>query len=134
MEVGYETYGPTMDEITFENITVLHNFHKAAISLHNSDDAYITNVTYKNITIEDGSMLGDNQNDGLNDFLIDFTIAYNIEWTKSEGVRGTVDGITIDNIKIYSLKDSIVSRIQGESEESKIKNVQISNIEIAKTQ
>lgn len=132
MEVGYETYGPTMDEITFENITVLHNFHKAAISLHNSDDANITNVTYKNITIEDGSMLGDNQNDGLNDFLVDFTIAYNIEWTKSEGVRGTVDGITIDNIKIYSLKDSIVSRIQGESEESKIKNVQISNIEIAK--
>lgn len=132
MEVGYETYGPTMDEITFENITVLHNFHKAAISLHNSDDANITNVTYKNITIEDGSMLGDNQNDGLNDFLIDFTITYNIEWTKSEGVRGTVDGITIDNIKIYSLKDSIVSRIQGESEESKIKNVQISNIEIAK--
>lgn len=131
MEVGYETYGPTMDEITFENITILHNFHKAAISLHNSDDANITNVTYKNITIEDGSMLGDNQNDGLNDFFIDFTIAYNIEWTKSEGVRGTVDGITIDNIKIYALKDSIVSRIQGESEESKIKNVQISNIEIA---
>ena len=90
MEVGYETYGPTMDEITFENITVLHNFHKAAISLHNSDDANITNVTYKNITIEDGSMLGDNQNDGLNDFLIDFTIAYNIEWTKSEGVLSLI--------------------------------------------
>ena len=131
MEVGYETYGPTMDEIIFENITVLHNFHKAVISMHNSDDANITNVTYKNITIEDASMLGDNQTDGENDFLMDFTIAYNIDWTKSEGKRGTIDGVTIDNIKIYQMKDTIVSRMLGESTESKIANVSISNFEIA---
>lgn len=130
MEVGYETYGPTMDDIVFENITVLHNFHKAAISMHNSDDANITNVTYKNVTIEDASMLGDNQTDGENDFLMDFTIAYNIEWTKSEGNRGTIDGVTIDNIKVYQMKDTIVSRMLGESDTSKIKNVSISNIEI----
>lgn len=130
MEVGYETYGPTMNDITFEDITIFHNYHKAAISLHNCDDANISNVTYKNITIEDGSMLGDNQQDGLNDFLFDFTIAYNIDWTKSEGIRGTVDTINIENIKIYNLKDTIISRIMGESQESSIKNVSIKDVEI----
>ena len=33
------------------------------------------NVTYKNITVEDAQMLGDDRNDGENDFLIDFKIA-----------------------------------------------------------
>ncbi|MDE7213194.1 MAG: discoidin domain-containing protein, partial [Anaeroplasmataceae bacterium] len=131
MEVGYETYGATMDEITFENITVLHNFHKAAISIHNSDDADITNVTYKNITIEDAQMLGDNQTDAENDFFIDFTIAYSIDWTKSEGDRGTINGVTIENVKIYKIADTIVSRMSGESATSKIQNVSIKGIEIA---
>ncbi|MDE7095478.1 MAG: hypothetical protein K2O23_03225, partial [Anaeroplasmataceae bacterium] len=131
MEVGYETYGATMDDITFENITVLHNFHKAAISIHNSDDADITNVTYKNITIEDAQMLGDNQTDAENDFFIDFTIAYSIDWTKSEGDRGTINGVTIENVKIYKIADTIVSRMSGESATSKIQNVTIKGIEIA---
>ena len=130
MEVGYETNGPTMDQISFENITVIHNFHKAAISLHNCDDAHITNVTYKNITIEDGQMLGDAQEDGENDFLIDFTIAYNIDWTQSGGDRGSVDGITIENVKVYELNDSIVSRMNGESLASSINNVTINGLEI----
>ena len=63
MEVGYETNGPTMNDINFKNITIVHNFHKAAISLHNCDDATITNVTYQNITLEDGQMLGDDRED-----------------------------------------------------------------------
>lgn len=131
MEVGYETYGPTMDEIVFENITILHNFHKAAISIHNSDDAVITNVKYKNITMEDAQMLGDNQTDGENDFLIDFTIAYSIDWTKSEGERGTIQGVEIENIKVYKQAETIVSRMSGESVNSKISDVTIKGIEIA---
>ena len=71
MEVGYETYGPTMDGITFQDITVVHAMHKAVISLHNCDQAKITNVTYKNITVEDCQTLGDNREDRENDFLID---------------------------------------------------------------
>lgn len=130
MEVGYETYGATMDNINFNNITVIHNYHKAAISLHNCDDANITNVHYKNITIEDASMLGDNQQDGENDFLIDFTIAYNIDWTKSEGKRGKVSDIDIENVKVYNMKDSIISRMLGESNDSIISNVNIKNVEI----
>lgn len=131
MEVGYETNGPTMDNITFKNITVIHNFHKACMSIHNCDDATITGVHYENITLEDGSMLGDVQDDGINDFLIDMTIAFNPEWTKSEGRRGKIKDVTFKNIKVNSLKDSILSRMQGESEESSIEGVTFENIVIA---
>ena len=130
MEVGYETYGPTMNNISFENITVVHNFHKAVISMHNCDDAVITNVAYKNITLEDGHMLGDDRNDKENDFLMDFTIAFNPEWTKSQGDRGSVDGVNIENVKVYYMEDSITSRFLGEKGESAIKNVSIKGMKI----
>ena len=131
MEVGYETYGPTMDNIRFQNITIIHNFHKPAISLHNCDDAEITNVYYQNITLEDGQMLGDDQNDGENDFFVDMTIAYNPEWTKSQGDRGSVDGVIIDNVKVYRIAESCISRMAGESAASQIKNVRIGDIDYA---
>ena len=130
MEVGYETYGATMNNISFENITVVHNFHKALISMHNCDDAVITNVKYKNITLEDGHMLGDDRNDGENDFLIDFTIAFNVEWTKSEGDRGSIDGVEIENVNVYFMESTIGCRFLGEKGESSIKNVSIKGIKI----
>lgn len=135
MEVGYETYGAYMKDITFRNITVLNNFHKAAISIHNSDQAEISNVNYENITIEKAYMFGDNQTDGENDYLIDFTIAYSIEWTKSGGDRGSIDGVNVTNVKVYEEgkideEATIKSRIFGESAASKIKNVTIKGVEI----
>ncbi len=129
-EVGFETNGATMNDIQFRNVTILHNYHKAAMSIHNCDDADITNVTYSNITIEDARMKGDNQLDGLEDYLIDITIAYNENWTQSGGLRGTIDGVRFDNIKVLRMADSIVCRINGESSTSYVENVEISNLEI----
>jgi len=128
MEVGYETNGPTMDDITFKNITVIHNFHKPVISLHNSDDANINHVTYQNITVEDGQMLGDNRNDGENDFFIDFTIAFSSEWSLSGGVRGKVSNILVKDVNVYQMASSVVSRMNGESATSNIDGVVLSNI------
>ena len=131
MEVGYETNGITMSNITFNNITVVHNFHKAVISMHNCDDAIISNVKYQNITLEDGQMLGDVRDDGENDFLIDFTIAYNADWTKSAGDRGVIKDIEITNVNVYKMLDSISARFLGESEVSNISNVKIKGLKIA---
>jgi len=133
MEVGYETNGPTMDGITFKNIVVVHNFHKAAMSIHNCDDAVITNVKYANITIEDGEMLGDNRTDPEDDYFIDILIAYNAEWTKSGGARGSVSNVTFDNVKVLNLASTIFSRINGESTGSDVKNVTFKNINLAGT-
>ncbi len=130
MEVGFETNGPTMSNITFRNITVIHNFHKPVMSIHNSDDADVTNVVFENITLEDGQMFGDNRDDGLDDYFIDLTIAYSIEWSKSGANRGSIDGVTFKNIKSVGLADSIISRINGEGSDSAVKNVSFENIYI----
>lgn len=130
-EVGYETHGESMRDITFKNITVLHNFHKAALSIHNADQAKISGVTYENITIEDAAMRGDNQLDGENDLFIDLVIAFNREWSKSGGERGSVSDIAFRNIKVLKMADTIVSRLVGESEASAISGVTFQNIEIA---
>lgn len=130
MEVGYETYGATMDNITFRDITVLHNFHKAVISCHNSDQAEITNLSYKNITIEDAATLGDNQEDGENDFFMDFTVQYSPEWTMSEGERGSIKGVEISNVKILEKAPTCVARFRGESDVSSIEDVRISGLEV----
>lgn len=129
MEVGYETNGKVLKDVTFKNITVLHNYHKAAMSIHNCDDADISNIVYESITVEDARMLGDNQNDGLEDYLIDITIAYNQNWSKTDE-RGTVNGVRFENIKVLDMADSIVCRINGESAQKNVQNVTIKGVEI----
>lgn len=127
-EVGFETNGATIDNVIFQNITIIHNYHKAAMSIHNCDDAAITNITYRNITLEDGQMLGDNRYDLVDDYLIDITIAYNLEWSKADH-RGPVSKILFDNIKVLSLADSVVCRMNGESG-APVSDVTVSNVEI----
>lgn len=131
MEVGYEANGETMDEITFNNIIVVHNFHKAVISMHDADDAKITNVKYTNITVEDCQTLGDNRNDNENDFLIDLCVLYNQDWSKSTNIKGSVNGVTIENVRVYKILDSIISRVNGYSPTATISNVVIKNVDVA---
>lgn len=81
MEIGYETNkgdkeNSTIENVTFEDITVLHNFHKPVLSIHNADNAAISNVTYKNIVVEDACMgLGDGTKE-----LIDLQVLTNSGW------------------------------------------------------
>lgn len=130
MEVGYETYGPKMENVTFKNITVLHNFHKAAMSIHNADNAQISGVTYENVTIEDAQMLGDNQNDGENDFLIDITIAFNTEWTESGAQRGSIKNVTFKNVKVLEMAQTIKCRMFGEGAQSNVDGVTLTNLSV----
>lgn len=131
MEVGYEAHGDKMDDVTFNNIVVIHNFHKAVISMHDADDAQISNVKYTNITVEDCQTLGDNRTDGENDFLIDLCVLYNQDWSRSTNIKGTVKNVLIENVWVYSILPSIISRINGESPTANIDGVTIKNIELA---
>lgn len=108
MEIGYETnkggkLKPTIQNITFQNITVLHNFHKPVMSIHNADDAAISGIRYRNIIVEDASMgKGDA---GDNAQLIDITIAQS-SWS-STTKRGTVADVVFDGIYVLDGDDSI---------------------------
>ncbi len=130
MEIGYETYGATMANIVFQDITVLHNFHKPVMSIHNSDQAAITNVTFRNITVEDAQMIGDNASLTTDDFLIEVFIRYHQVWSKSADQRGTINGVVFDNIKVISGKEDIISLIHGYDTTHNTENITISDIEI----
>jgi polygalacturonase len=124
-EIGYETLGPRMDGITFEDITVLHNFHKPVMSIHNSDQAHIQNVTFRDITVEDAQMgLGDATNDN---FLIDLSIAES-QWSRSEE-RGNISNVLFENITVLGGLHT-PSRIRGFDESHAIDGVTIRNLNI----
>ena len=134
MEIGYETdkgmtLDPEISEVLFENITVLYNFHKPVISIHNADDAYIHDITYRNITVENAFMQGDN---GNNKELIEMSLQKNGSWTTVKDEYGSIDNILIDGLTVVNTADGRVpdSRFFGHSEENRITNVTLQKITI----
>lgn len=131
MEIGYETNKGKRDNasitnVTFEDICVLHNYHKPVISIHNGDDAIVSGITFKDITVEDAQM---GSGDGsVMPYLIDLHIGYNEQWSRTED-RGQIKDINIDGVRVLSGK-FCSSRIQGYDEEHTVSNVSISNLEI----
>lgn len=122
-EIGYETRAKVIENINFCNITVLHNFHKPVISIHNSDQAAVRNVIFENIVVEDAQM-------GLGDgtpYLIDFTTTES-QWSASI-IRGTIDSVTIRNVQVLAGRKPSI-RIWSNDESSKIDNVTISGLTI----
>lgn len=101
MELGYETVGERFCNITFENVTVLHAMHKAVMSIHNANNALIEDVTFRNITVEDGLYAAEYAG------LFDFRILYSKEWSDqhtSPTPLGEVTGVTAENIKVVSAR------------------------------
>jgi len=131
MEVGYETNkGKKSDamisDVVFEDIVVLHNFHKPVISVHNADDAQVCDITFKNICVEDCQV---GSGDGIEmPYLIDMNIAENANWSSTKE-RGSIHDITIDGVTVLSGR-RVGSRIKGFDEEHKVTNVKIKGLNI----
>ncbi|HHW56298.1 MAG TPA: hypothetical protein GXX15_01250 [Clostridia bacterium] len=127
-EIGYETNkgkqpNSTISNITFKNITVLYNFHKPVISIHNSDDALVENITYQNIVVENAQMGSGDAGD--NNQLIDFAILPS-QWSSTHE-RGNIRAVTVENVKV--LRGNFPpSRIVGYDENHTIENVKIKNL------
>lgn len=131
MEVGYETNkgneeGAYISQVTFKDITVLNNFHKPVISIHNGDDANVDNITFENITVENAQM-GSGDGDEM-PYLIDFNIAQSSNWSTTKE-RGTISNITVNGLTVLSGKECS-SRIKGYDAEHKVSNVVISNMTV----
>lgn len=131
MEIGYETNkgnkpDAKITNISFEDITVLNNFHKPVISVHNADDAMVSDILFKNIVVENAQM---GSGDGAEmPYLIDLHITQSTNWSKTRE-RGQIRNVTIDNVKVLSGRNN-PSRIKGYDAEHTIENVTISNLEI----
>ena len=133
MEIGYETdkgltLDPEISDVLFEDITVLYNFHKPVISIHNSDDAFVHGITYRNILVEHAFMQGDN---GNNKELIEMTLQ-NSSWSTVRDEFGSIDGVLIDGLTVLNTADGKIprSRLSGQDEEHRITNVTLKNVNI----
>ena len=122
-EVGYETRAKSIRNILFRDITILHNFHKPVMSIHNSDNAAIRNVRFENITVEDARM---GEGDGT-DYLIDLTTTAS-DWSRTPD-RGTTGDVTFQNIQVLSGKRPAI-RIYANDATSWIDHVYIENLSI----
>lgn len=131
MEIGYETNkgnkeNSKISNIAFEDITVLYNFHKPVISIHNGDDALVEEILFQNITVENALMgRGDA---GENNQLIDFGIMNNGGWSTTKE-RGQIKNVTIDGVDVLS-GDFPPSKIAGFDETHTIEDVTIKNLNI----
>ena len=133
MEIGYETdKGMTLDpeitEVLFEDVTVLYNFHKPIISIHNSDDAFVHGIVYRNIVVENAFMQGDN---GNNKELIEMTLQ-NSSWSTVRDEFGSIDNVLIDGLTVINTPEGKVprSRMSGIGEDNMITNVTLKNVKI----
>jgi hypothetical protein len=131
MEIGYETNKGKKEDavisgITFENITVLNNFHKPVISVHNADDAIISDVTFKNIVVENAQM-GSGDGDEI-PYLIDFNIAQSTSWSTTKD-RGQIRNVLIDGVTVLAGRFN-GSRIHGFDETHTVEDVTIKNLNI----
>lgn len=92
------------------------------ISIHNADDAFIHGVTYRNITVENALMQGDN---GNNKELIEMTLQKNGNWSTVKDEYGSIDGVLIDGLTVLNTADGRVpeSRFFGYGPDNRISNV-----------
>ncbi len=129
MEVGYETNkgrkaDSSITNILFEDITVLNNFHKPVISVHNGDDALLDNIVFRDVTVEyeavgsgDGSEMP---------YLIDINIMQSSNWSTTLE-RGQIRGIVLENINFMDGREN-PSRIKGYDAEHTVDGVTIKNL------
>ena len=130
MEIGYETNkgnqeNSSIKNVSFEDITVLHNFHKPVLSIHNADNAAISDISYKNIVVEDAQL---GRGDGAMQ-LIDMQIVSNKEWSTTSD-RGTISNVTIDGFKVIDGIDGLQVNFKGYDTEHNIKDVTVKCLEI----
>lgn len=130
MEIGYETNkgnkeNSTIKRVSFENITVLHNFHKPVLSIHNADNAAISDITYKNIVVEEATV---GRGDGTEQ-LIDIQVCNSGNWSTTL-TRGTISNVTIDGMNVLYGNDFLPSVIKGYDSEHMVDGVTIKNLKI----
>ena len=123
LEVGYETRADVMKNIRFRKITVLHNFHKPVMSVHNSDRAAVRDVLFEDVTVEDAEM---GEGDGT-PWLLELTTTAS-QWSRT-AERGTIDGVTVRRVKVLGGKRPGV-RIVPAGKDAPIDHVRISGLEV----
>jgi polygalacturonase len=114
IEIGFETRTDTIKNVTFINCDLIHvEGPEGTFTIHNGDRAYVKNIRYENIRVEDSR-----------GYLIDFKIL-DSRYTKDKK-KGFVDQVYFKDIYVEG-EVFPTSLIMGFNEEHKINNVTIDN-------
>ena len=108
-EIGFETVGEEMENIAFEDLTVIHAYHKPVVSIHNGNYADIHDIRWENITVDDCSVgLGD----AGKSHLVEMTAEYSATWSENPASGGTeignVHDIEVRNLLVRSIRSGLV--------------------------
>ena len=111
MEIGFETVGKIMEDISFKDITVIRNFHKPVFSIHNSNNADVKRVRYENITVEHADM---GRGDGVNT-LLEFSNEYSATWSNVQKTTslGSLTDVSMQNILVMKGSNNPRVTIRG---------------------
>lgn len=115
LEIGFETSTDSIRDITFLDCDIIHTEGpEGTLTIHNGDHAYIKNIRYENINIEDAQ-----------GFLIDFKIL-NSKYSKDKE-RGKISDIFFKNIEVEG-EHFPTSLLLGYDELHEIKNIKFDGL------
>lgn len=112
LQIGRETVGDRISDITFKNITIVENINGVALAVNNFNNSKISRVVFDNITVENAQPKSDSN------FLIDIKNMYSLEYSDlyASTPIGDIDGITFRNINMTSGKKDIGISFRGYKE------------------
>lgn len=138
LEIGAETRTEEIKDIVFENCDIIH-VSANPLDCFNVDYAYIHNVVYRNINVEyddiipepqlqksDGEVYDPKETEYVPQ-LISITTEYHFEYSAGGERRGKINGITLENIKLFGRQIPKIY-IDGYDAEHKTENVLIKNL------
>lgn len=120
LEIGFETRGDEIKNVSFENIDILRALgaggDEGVLTIHNGDRAKISNILYKDIRAEEAE-----------------GCAVNIRVLHSrysrDKERGSVSGVRFENVSMRSEKPLKI-KIEGYGKNSAVENVVFDNFSI----
>lgn len=120
LEIGFETRGDEIKDVSFENIDILRALgaggDEGVLTIHNGDRAKISNILYKDIRAEEAE-----------------GCAVNIRVLHSrysrDKERGSVSGVRFENVSMRSEKPLKI-KIEGYGKNSAVENVVFDNFSI----
>lgn len=117
VEIGYETRCDKITNILFEDIDIIRVVSGAALSIHLGDRAHVSDVTYRDIRVEDA-----------NGITVEMFIK-KTQYTKDTN-RGYISDITIDGLALDANSFHGIA-LSGFDETHRISGVHFSNVTIA---
>ncbi|MBG9375391.1 hypothetical protein I5907_04045 [Panacibacter sp. DH6] len=117
LEIGFETSTDTIQDIRFSDCDIIHaEGPEGTLTIHNGDRAFIKNIYYNNIRIEE-----------VEGYLVDFKILFSQYSTDKQ--RGFISNIFLDNITVNSQRFP-TSLLLGFNDTNNISNIHIRDLRI----